>query len=167
MYSVLPAGNDSKTSETDIDFEKKLKEEESRKSQGVKDWQKKHGMQKAKGIKKYYVKVGENLSNDPLQILNDPETRIVDVHYTTDESHTSIVNGILIDYQVGTIGVEVGTGKLDAKVSSSWTNRDFKYSDDMDPDNAPKFVAERIVLTDPNSNTSQKAKELKQVLKDS
>ncbi|CAG8451636.1 1813_t:CDS:2 [Acaulospora morrowiae] len=48
MYSVLPAGHYSKTSETDV--------KESRKSQGMKDWQKKHRMQKTKGIKKCVVK---------------------------------------------------------------------------------------------------------------
>lgn len=30
--------------------------EESRKSQGVKNWEKKHGIQKAKGVKKCVVK---------------------------------------------------------------------------------------------------------------
>ncbi|CAG8707765.1 15456_t:CDS:2 [Funneliformis mosseae] len=48
MYSVLPAGHDPKTPETDADFEKELEEEEFRKSQGVKYWEKKHGIQKAK-----------------------------------------------------------------------------------------------------------------------
>ncbi|CAB4429019.1 unnamed protein product [Rhizophagus irregularis] len=49
MYSVLPAGHDPKTPETDADFEKELEEEEYRKSQGEKKWEKKHGIQKAKG----------------------------------------------------------------------------------------------------------------------
>ncbi|GBB90612.1 hypothetical protein RclHR1_17610001 [Rhizophagus clarus] len=48
MYSVLPAGHDPKTLETDVDFEKELEEKEFRKSQGVKYWKKKHGIQKAK-----------------------------------------------------------------------------------------------------------------------
>ncbi|CAB5211517.1 unnamed protein product [Rhizophagus irregularis] len=56
MYSVLPAGHDPKTPETDADFEKELEEEEFRKSQGVKYWEKKHGIQKAKGVKKCVVK---------------------------------------------------------------------------------------------------------------
>ncbi|GET03524.1 uncharacterized protein LOC110455379 [Rhizophagus clarus] len=56
MYSVLPAGHDPKTLETDVDFEKELEEKEFRKSQGVKYWKKKHGIQKAKGIKKCVVK---------------------------------------------------------------------------------------------------------------
>ncbi|GET04388.1 hypothetical protein RCL_jg7810.t1 [Rhizophagus clarus] len=51
MYSVLPAGHDLKTPETDADFEKELEEEEFRKSQGVKYWEKKHGIQKAKVAK--------------------------------------------------------------------------------------------------------------------
>ncbi|GES74856.1 hypothetical protein RCL_jg10413.t1 [Rhizophagus clarus] len=56
MYSVLPASHDPKTPETDVNFEKKLEEEEFKKSQGVKYWKKKHGIQKAKGVKKYMVK---------------------------------------------------------------------------------------------------------------
>ena len=56
MYSVLPAGHDPNTPKTDADFEKELEDEETRKSQGIKDWQKKHGMQKAKGVKKCVVK---------------------------------------------------------------------------------------------------------------
>lgn len=56
MYSVLPAEHDSKTPETEADYEKELEEEEFRKSQGVKYWEKKHGIQKAKGVKKCVVK---------------------------------------------------------------------------------------------------------------
>ena len=56
MYLVLPVGHDPKTPETDADFEKELEEEEFRKSQGVKYWEKKHGIQKAKGVKKCVVK---------------------------------------------------------------------------------------------------------------
>ncbi|CAG8799594.1 7907_t:CDS:2, partial [Racocetra fulgida] len=56
MYLVLPAGHDPKTPETDADFEKELEEKEFRKSQGVKYWEKKHGIQKAKGVKKCVVK---------------------------------------------------------------------------------------------------------------
>ena len=41
MYSVLPAGHDPKTPETDVDFEKELEKEEYRKSQGEKKWEKK------------------------------------------------------------------------------------------------------------------------------
>src|SRR6185312_4051451 len=50
------SGHDPKTPETNADFEKELEEEESRKSQGIKDWEKKHGIQKAKGVKKCVVK---------------------------------------------------------------------------------------------------------------
>ena len=56
MYSVLPVGHDPKMPKTEADFEKELEEEESRKSQNIKDWQKKHGIQKAKGVKKSVVK---------------------------------------------------------------------------------------------------------------
>ncbi|CAG8839577.1 39842_t:CDS:2, partial [Gigaspora margarita] len=56
MYSVLLAGHDPNTPKTDEDFEKELEDEETRKSRGIKDWQKKHGMQKAKGVKKSVVK---------------------------------------------------------------------------------------------------------------
>jgi len=56
MYSVLPIGHDPKTPKTEVDFEKELEEEESRKSEDIKDWQKKHGIQKAKGVKKSVVK---------------------------------------------------------------------------------------------------------------
>ncbi|PKK72127.1 hypothetical protein RhiirC2_777576 [Rhizophagus irregularis] len=56
MYSVLPAGHNSKTSETEADYEKELEEKEFRKSQGIKYWAKKHGIQKAKGVKKCVVK---------------------------------------------------------------------------------------------------------------
>ncbi|CAG8562600.1 2880_t:CDS:2 [Funneliformis mosseae] len=49
MYSVLPAGYDSKTPETDADFKKELEEKEYRKSQGEKKWEKKHSIQKSKG----------------------------------------------------------------------------------------------------------------------
>ncbi|CAG8586407.1 2678_t:CDS:2 [Funneliformis mosseae] len=38
MYSVFPADHDSKTSKTDIDFEKELEEEEYRKSKGGKKY---------------------------------------------------------------------------------------------------------------------------------
>ncbi|RHZ44884.1 hypothetical protein Glove_707g116 [Diversispora epigaea] len=62
MYSVLPAGHNPKTPEIDADFEKELEEEESRKSQGMKDWQKKHGMQKAKGVKKCVRMVSSGIS---------------------------------------------------------------------------------------------------------
>ncbi|CAG8643374.1 16803_t:CDS:2 [Funneliformis mosseae] len=44
MYSVLLAGHDLKTPETDADFEKELEEEEYRKSQDEKKWKKKHGI---------------------------------------------------------------------------------------------------------------------------
>ncbi|CAJ0647430.1 5994_t:CDS:2 [Entrophospora sp. SA101] len=47
MYSVLPVGHDPKTPKTEADFEKELEEE---------GWQKKHGIQKAKGVKKSVVK---------------------------------------------------------------------------------------------------------------
>src|SRR4051812_12813538 len=40
MYSVLPAGHDPKTPETDADYEKELEEEQYRKSQGEKKWEK-------------------------------------------------------------------------------------------------------------------------------
>ena len=56
MYSVLLAEHDSKIPETEADYEKELEEEEFRKSQGVKYWEKKHGIQKAKGVKKCVVK---------------------------------------------------------------------------------------------------------------
>ncbi|CAG8464061.1 9397_t:CDS:2 [Gigaspora margarita] len=56
MYSVLPAGHDPKTPKTEADYEKELEEEEFRKSQGIKYWEKKHGIQKAKGVKKCVVK---------------------------------------------------------------------------------------------------------------
>ncbi|CAJ0924946.1 14383_t:CDS:2 [Entrophospora sp. SA101] len=42
MYSVLPVGHDPKTPKTEADFEKELEEE---------GWQKKHGIQKAKGAR--------------------------------------------------------------------------------------------------------------------
>nr|CAG8650043.1 12005_t:CDS:2 [Entrophospora candida] len=47
VYSVLPVGHDPKTPKTEADFEKELEEE---------GWQKKHGIQKAKGVKKSVVK---------------------------------------------------------------------------------------------------------------
>jgi hypothetical protein len=56
MYSVLPVGHDSKTPEKPEDFEKELEEEDLKKSQGIKDWQKKHGTQKAKGVKRSTIK---------------------------------------------------------------------------------------------------------------
>ncbi|CAG8851177.1 7007_t:CDS:2, partial [Gigaspora margarita] len=42
MYSVLPAGHDPNNPKTNEDFEKELENEETRKSRGIKDWQKKH-----------------------------------------------------------------------------------------------------------------------------
>ena len=56
IYLVLSVGHDPKTSETDADFEKELEEEEFRKSQGIKYWEKKHSIQKAKDVKKCVVK---------------------------------------------------------------------------------------------------------------
>ncbi|CAG8708979.1 6381_t:CDS:2 [Funneliformis mosseae] len=56
MYSILLARHDPKTPETDADYEKELEEEQYRKSQGEKKWEKKHGIQKAKGVKKCVVK---------------------------------------------------------------------------------------------------------------
>jgi len=56
MYSVLPAGHDSKTPKTEANYVKELEEEEFRRSQGEKYWEKKHGIQKAKGVKKCVVK---------------------------------------------------------------------------------------------------------------
>ena len=38
MYSVLPTGHDPNTPKTEADFEKELEDEETRKSQGIKDW---------------------------------------------------------------------------------------------------------------------------------
>ncbi|PKY62629.1 hypothetical protein RhiirA4_489430 [Rhizophagus irregularis] len=73
MYSVLPAGHDPKTPETDADFEKELEEEEYRKSQGEKKWEKKHGIQKAKGVKKCVRvnKIGLNPYDNKRWILLD------------------------------------------------------------------------------------------------
>jgi hypothetical protein len=56
MYSVLSAGHNLKTPKTEADYEKELEKEEFKKSQGIKYWKKKHGIQKAKGVKKYVVK---------------------------------------------------------------------------------------------------------------
>ncbi|CAG8498412.1 3867_t:CDS:1, partial [Cetraspora pellucida] len=52
----LPAGHDPKTPKTEADFKKELEDEESRKSQNIKDWQKRHGIQKVKVVKKSVVK---------------------------------------------------------------------------------------------------------------
>lgn len=53
MYSILPVGHDPKTPEKP---EKELEEEDMKKSQGIKEWQKKHGIQKAKGVKRSTIK---------------------------------------------------------------------------------------------------------------
>ncbi|CAG8707412.1 2416_t:CDS:2, partial [Funneliformis mosseae] len=68
MYSVLLAGHDPKTPETDADYEKELEEEQYRKSQGEKKWEKKHGIQKAKDVKKCVVK--RELQHDKFLELN-------------------------------------------------------------------------------------------------
>ncbi|RHZ71443.1 hypothetical protein Glove_258g15 [Diversispora epigaea] len=53
---IHSAGHNSNTPKTEEDFKKKLEEEEYKKSQGIKYWQKKYNIQKVKGVKKCIVK---------------------------------------------------------------------------------------------------------------
>ncbi|CAG8482773.1 12579_t:CDS:2 [Funneliformis mosseae] len=85
-YSVLLAGHDSKTPETDADFKKELEEEEFRKSQGVKYWEKKYGIQKAKGVKKCVIK--KELQHDKfLEYLKNKKLTQYDMYSLCSYDH--------------------------------------------------------------------------------